>query len=310
MKVLITGASGFTGRALIQYLVPDNDIEVTGLIRETKSGIHRDTGIIWRTADILDPHSLGDIVASAQPEAIIHLAGLNHGTPADIFATNICGTQNILEAAVRANPECRILIVSSSAVYGYQGNSLITENNLLLPRTEYAVSKAGVEILTQMHHRARGAHAALVRPFNLAGPGQSGDFICGKIVRQVAEILMGRREALELLETQSRRDFIDVRDVVRAYRALIMHPAFCEECSGRIFNIGSGKSYAISGVIGILEKITGKTFAVQLPSEPPGISVPSQRADYSRINRITGWTPRISLDETLGDMLTAVMAEI
>ena len=224
MRLLITGASGFTGSALIQLLASDKDCRITGLTRGTQPRSPQEPGVTWVTADLLDRDRLGEIVSSARPDAVIHLAGLNHGTPADLFAANISGTQHILEAAVAANPGCRILVTSSSAVYGYQGAAPITEANPFQPLTEYGAAKAGMEILAQMHHRAKGCRVAIARPFNLAGPGQTSSFICGKIVRQVREIEQGKRDALELFEIQSSRDFIDVRDVVRAYRALITAP--------------------------------------------------------------------------------------
>ena len=307
MKLLVTGASGFTGTALIRSLFPDKDILITGITRGTKFPSVSETGVRWVTADILDRDSLCEIVSSLQPDAVIHLAGLTQGSPADLFTTNICGTQNILEATARANPECRILVTSSSAVYGYTGVSPITEADPIQPLTEYGAAKAGLEILAQMHHRARGSHIAIVRPFNLVGPGQTTAFLCGKIVRQVVEIEKGIRDEINLFETQSSRDFIDVRDVVRAYRALITHPRFADECAGNIFNIGSGRSCAIAEVIATLEKITGSTLTVRLPDKPAHITIPSQQSDNTRINRLTGWAPRIPMEETLRDMLAAEM---
>jgi GDP-4-dehydro-6-deoxy-D-mannose reductase len=303
MRLLITGASGFTGSALIRLLLPDKDIQITGITRETKPRSPQEPGVTWVTADLLDRDRLIGLVSSARPDALIHLAGLNHGAPADLFAANICGTQNILEAAARVNPECRILVTSSSAVYGYQGAAPIPEENPLRPLTEYGAAKAGLELLAQMHHRAKGCRVAITRPFNLVGPGQTGAFICGKIVRQVREIEQEKRDALELFETQSSRDFIDVRDVVRAYRALILHPRFTEECAGNIFNIGSGRACPLTRVIANLENITGRKLPVRLPTGPVHISIPSQQSDNSRIGQLTGWTPQISMEQTLRDML-------
>jgi len=305
MRVLVTGASGFTGNALIRFLIQNEDVEIIGITRGTNPRPIPNTSIRWITADLLDRDHLGEIVSSVLPDAVIHLAGLNHGTPADLFTTNICGTQNILEATARANPESRILVTSSSAVYGYQGTSPITEASPFMPRTEYGVAKAAMEVLARMHHRVRGCRVAILRPFNLVGPGQTGAFICGKIVRQIVEIEKGKREVIELLETQSSRDFIDVRDLVRAYWALISHPSFSEGCAGNVFNIGSGRSCAITGVITTLEKITGKTYQVRLPSVPQRISIPSQQSDNTRISSVTGWTPQISLEKTLRDMIAA-----
>ena len=200
---------------------------------------------------------------------------------------------------------CRILVTSSSAVYGYQGASPLTEANPFQPLTEYGVAKAGQEILAQMHDRARRSHVTIARPFNLVGPGQTAAFLCGKIVRQVVEFGQGKRNTLDLFETQSCRDFIDVRDVVRAYWALIAHPFFLEDCAGKAFNIGSGRLYAISEVITTLEEVTGNKYPVRCPAAPAQVSIPSQQSDNSRIHAATGWTPAISLRDSLRDMLEA-----
>jgi GDP-4-dehydro-6-deoxy-D-mannose reductase len=305
MNLLITGASGFTGTAIIRFLAPEKKIHITGITRKQKSHSSTETSVVWITADLLDRDHLFNRVSSVHPDALIHLAGLNHGSPVDLVTTNICGTQNILEAVRRTNPECQILVISSSAVYGYQDVSPITENSPFQPMTEYGVAKAGQEILAQMHHRAQGSNIAVARPFNLIGPGQTAAFLCGKIVRQIVEFKQGKRDTLDLFETHSCRDFIDVRDVVRAYWALISHPFFLEDCAGRAFNIGSGRSCAISEVISTLEKITGDTYPIHLPAIPTHISIPSQQSDNSQIHAVTGWTPSISLEDSLRDMLEA-----
>lgn len=181
MKLLVTGASGFTGTALIRFLLADKDIQITGIMRGTKPPSFLETGVTWVTADILDRDHLGEIVSSVLPDSIIHLAGLNHGSPADLFTTNICGTQNILEATVQANTECRILVTSSSAVYGYQGETPITEANPFQPLTEYGAAKAGQEILAQMHHQSRECQVVIVRRSTSQVPGRPGHISAGKL---------------------------------------------------------------------------------------------------------------------------------
>jgi|SRR5208337_446956 len=308
MRLLVTGASGFTGTALIQYLAADGTVHITGVTREDRSRPTPVGHVAWVTTDLLDYDRLSACLSTARPEAIIHLAGLNHGSPAELFTANACGTQNLLEAVSATVPDCRVLVTSSSAVYGYQGSSPITEDNPFQPLAVYGAAKAAQDILASMHYRARGVHVAIARPFNLAGPGQTDIFVCGRIIRQLVECETGTRDAFSLLETESSRDFVDVRDAVKAYWSLVTHPRFMEDCAGKAFNIGSGRSYAISDVIAILAKITGKTYPVSLPPEPPQISLLSQRSDCSRLHRITGWAPQLSLEETLRDMLAAERA--
>ncbi|MDO8872989.1 MAG: GDP-mannose 4,6-dehydratase, partial [Methanoregula sp.] len=203
------------------------------------------------------------------------------------------------------NPDCRILVISSSAVYGYAGENAIAEDQPLKPLTEYGLSKATQDNLCQMYHKIRNCQVAIARPFNLIGPDQPASFVCGKIVQQVIEIEHGRRSSLDLMEIKSCRDFIDVRDVVSAYWALISHKKFREDCAGNAFNIGSGRATPVSTVIDLLQEITGKEYPLHLPVSSLSIAVPSQKSDNSRIHRITGWMPRISLKESLSDMLDA-----
>lgn len=303
MKVLITGASGFTGYQIIHLLSHDKDIRIFGIARNPEHGAHEGTGVSWVQGDILDQEAIARAISHSRPDAIIHLAGANHGSLANLLTTNVVGTKNVLDAALAVNPACRILVVSSSAIYGYAGENPITEDQPLRPVTDYGISKAAQDHLCRMYSQTRGCQVAVARPFNLIGPAQPASFVCGKIVQQVIEIEQGKRSNLDLLEIQSCRDFIDVRDVVRAYRAIISHDNFEKECVGKAFNCGSGNAYPLSLVIDLLKEITDKELPVRLPASSPAISVPSQKSDNTRIHRITGWIPRISLKESLSDML-------
>jgi GDP-4-dehydro-6-deoxy-D-mannose reductase len=156
-----------------------------------------------------------------------------------------------------------------------------------------------------MFHQVKGTHVAMIRPFNLVGPGQSASFVCGGIIQQAIQIEQGKKEFIDLLEITSCRDFIDVRDAVAAYWTLLSHPDFEQVCSGKAFNIGSGQSYSISDVIECIEEITGKNYAVHLSEQCPRIPIPTQRSDNTRIREITGWSPEIELKKSLSDMLDA-----
>ena len=245
MRLLVTGAAGFTGTFLTEYLSHETGVEVTGLIRKTsqKDLLPHTTCII---ADLLDREHLTDAVNDICPDAIIHLGGMTRGDLGNLLEANVIGTKNILDAGYAANPDCRILVVSSSAVYGYPGEAPIPESTPLQPLSEYGISKMAQEALALMHHTQNGSHVCIARPFNLAGPGQPESFICGKLVGQVADIGQQKKTDLDLLETSSSRDLIDVRDVVRGYWEILSYPDFSGKCSGRAFNLGSGK--CISGL--------------------------------------------------------------
>ena len=305
MKVLITGASGFSGIHMIEYLSTQEDIRITGLARKTPEHFSSAQNISWVEGNILDPDKIVETISAVNPDAVIHLAGLNHGSHQELQKTNVTGTQNILNAILKINPDCRILAISSSAVYGYAGNTPIVESQILKPLSEYGVSKVDQDTLCQMYNKTKGCQVAVARPFNLVGPYQPASFVCGRIVQQIIEIEQGKRNCLDLLEIQSCRDFIDIRDVVKAYWMLLIHTKFKEDCAGKAFNIGSGKTYAISTVIDLLSEITGKKYQLHLSASLPLITIPSQRSDNSRIHRITNWDPHISLKESLSDMLNA-----
>jgi GDP-4-dehydro-6-deoxy-D-mannose reductase len=310
MKVLITGASGFTGIHMIDFLSTQQDIRIFALARKIPAHVASAQNISWVEGDILNPDKIIKTISAVEPDAIIHLAGLNRGPLQDLQQTNVTGTQNILETAFNVNPNCRILVISSSAIYGYAGNFPIPESTHLQPLSEYGISKAAQDILCQKFHTTKGSLVAVARPFNLVGPGLPTSFVCGRIVQQVIEIEQGKRTSLDLLEIQSCRDFIDVRDVVKAYWMILTHTKFRDECAGKTFNIGSGKSCAVSTVINLLEKITGNEFKVHLPASSPPITIPSQLSDNTRIHRITGWKPHISLKESLSDMVNAARKNV
>lgn len=310
MKVLVTGASGFTGIHMIGFLSSQEDIAVTGLARKSPAHFSKAQNISWVEGDILSPAKIFDTISSIKPDAIIHLAGLNRGSLKDLQKTNVTGTQNILDATLKINPDCRILAISSGAVYGYAGNTPIAESQILKPLSEYGVSKAAQDTLCQIYHETYGLQVAVARPFNLIGPDQPASLVCGRIIQQIVEIEQGKTEALELLEISSSRDFIDVRDAVKAYWAVLSHPEFARACAGKAFNIGSGKASAVYEVIRLIEKITGEHYRVRLPDVPAPIPLLSQQSDNSRIYAATGWTPRISLQDSLRDMLNAARKNV
>lgn len=303
MKVLVTGAAGFSGQRMMEFLSQQGGITPVGLIRQETPEPKRNP-VVFETADLLEKDRLTTVISEISPDAVIHLAGLTHGTPEALQATNVTGTGNLLEAVLAANTGCRILVVSSSAVYGNAGGSPIPETAPISPVTEYGRSKAEQETISHWYAR-NGAAVAIARPFNLAGPGQTDAFVCGRIVNQIVEIERGERETLALWEISSSRDLIDVRDVVRGYWAIVSHAHFSQDCTGRTFNLGSGNAYRISAVIDLIEKITGEHYSVHLPETPPVVAIPTQQSDNSRITALTGWKPAIQLVDTLRDMLDA-----
>jgi GDP-4-dehydro-6-deoxy-D-mannose reductase len=306
MKILVTGAAGFTGRYMMEFLARQKSVHPIALVRSESSAPPKKSGIAWITADLQHRDELFDRISEVCPDAIIHLAGLSCGTLDALLLTNVTGTRNLLDAGMQVNPDCRVLVISSSAVYGNAGRTAIPESAPLKPLSDYGLSKMTQDSLSLMYHEIKDAAVAVARPFNLVGPNQSGSFICGRIVNQIGEINHGKKTSLDLLETQSYRDFVDVRDVVKGYYALVSHPKFSQCCAGEAFNLGSGIACSISEIISSIEEITSKHYNVRLPAFPPRIPIPSQMSDNSQIIATVGWRPMIPLKVSLTDMLGAV----
>lgn len=301
MTLLITGAAGFTGRVLIQHLASKGESNIYGLVHRMQPDLNKN--IKYVEGDLLDRKQIQNIITTIYPDRIIHLAGIPKGNLQDLLTTNVIGTQNLLDATHSVNKSCRIVIASSSAVYGYAGPAPIPETIPAAPLSMYGISKAAQEMVAILDHVAHGSLISIVRPFNLVGPGQPATFVCGRIISQIEQIQSGLQTTLNLVEIESRRDFIDVRDVVRAYEALINHSGFETHCAGQIFNVGSEMTYSISEVISIIEKITGTSYSINLSDGSQKLLIPTQKSDNTRIKKISDWNPEITLEKTLTDML-------
>jgi GDP-4-dehydro-6-deoxy-D-mannose reductase len=302
MRVLVTGAGGLAGRTMVrQILSLEGDREVFGTYRKNlPESSDRFTPL---KLDLTDREKTLARVREAEPGMVIHLAGQNHGSLAGLLESNVIATLNLLEAACTLRKPVRVLVTGSSAEYGYAGNGPIPESAPLRPVGPYGISKVAADLLALSYHAVHHLPVTVVRPFNLVGPGQSDAYVCGKIVRQVAEIEEGKREELSLADLSSRRDFIDVRDMAIACWSLINLPEFPDRCAGKAFNIGSGKDHSVADILEIIRRNTGKRYPVLLPEQERPIPVPTQRSDNSLITATCGWKPSISLAQSLRDML-------
>ena len=302
MRVLITGAGGLAGSAMVRRILGvEGGQEVFGTYRKKLPGSSdRFTPI---RLDLTDREKTLARVGEAEPELVIHLAGQNHGSLDDLLRSNVIATRNLLDAACSLRNPVQVLVTGSSAEYGYAGTGPIPESAPLRPVGPYGVSKVAAELLAFSYHSARQLPVAVVRPFNLVGPGQSDTYVCGKIVKQVVEVEEGKREEISLADLSSRRDFIDVRDMAVACWALVSLPEFAIRCAGRAFNIGSGKDHSVADILEIIRKTTGKRYPVVLPEREIPIPVPTQRSDNSLIAATCGWKPSLSLAQSLWDML-------
>lgn len=290
MRALVTGSNGFVGRWLIAHLESHGD-EVTGLDAEV---------------DITDAAAIGSAVAAAVPEAIFHLAaqasvGASWDNPAATFKVNTVGAVNVLAAASGCSEAPRVVLVSSSEVYGrVQASDLpIAEHQPFAPVSPYAASKAAAEVAGLQAWLGRGVEVVRARPFNHTGPGQRTEFVVPALAKQVAEAVRTGAEALFTGNLDARRDISDVRDVVRAYRALAVSGE-----PGEAYNVCSGTAVSIRDVAERLLRIAGVDIPIVVdPARVRPVDLPELRGDPSKLRGATGWSPEVDLDETLAGVL-------
>ena len=291
MRVLVTGSKGFVGHWLIAHLEGEGD-EVVGVDTEV---------------DITGPAGLTEAVVDAEPDAICHLAalasvGASWGDRHATYEVNTLGTANLLDAALACARRPRVLLISSSEVYGRVSPSdlPLDEDRPFAPVSPYAASKAAAEIIGLQAWLGAGLEVVRARPFNHTGPGQRPDFVVPALAQQVAAALRGGADRLETGNLEARRDISDVRDVVRAYRRLLVDGA-----AGEVYNVCRGQSVSISHVAERLLALAGADLPIVVdPARVRPVEIPDLRGDRRRIGAATGWQPEIALDDTLADVLS------
>jgi len=300
LRVLVTGAGGFVGG----HLRPALERRGHAVVPVFSPGGATGGGL---AVDLADADSARRTLADALPDAVVHLAararpsGLESIQP--LMDNNVRAAHNVLEAVRCLAPRARVIVVSSSAVYGAvpADRNPIIEREPLRPLLPYGASKAAVEALASVY-AAHGLDVVLVRPFNLLGPGQGSEFVAGRFAQQIVQIAVGRAEpVIETGPLAPVRDFTDVRDAARAYVALL------EGQPGRgPFNVCSGVPRSVGAVLGEMMDVAGvKATIRQRPGAgtPTGLDVPYQCGSRVAIGKAVGWEPEIQWRDTLGEML-------
>jgi GDP-4-dehydro-6-deoxy-D-mannose reductase len=295
MKALVTGADGFVGRHLLEHLRASGDEAV---------GVDRD-------CDVTDAHSVRDVLASERPEAIYHLAaltavGASWSNPVEYTRVNVLGTKNVLDAASDAVPEASIVLVSSADVYGVvrPEDLPLVETFRVAPANPYASSKVEAEHVAHDAVRERDQHVVIVRPFNHVGPGQSTDFVIPAIVNRLLQARADGVDEIVVGDLSTRRDFSDVRDVVRAYRLLVELGG-----SGEVYNIASGVDVGLFDIAQrLVAAIAPNVHLVTDESLLRPVEVPVSCGSYEKLRRATKWRPSITLDASLNDVIDEMRA--
>ncbi len=304
MRALITGVQGFAGPHLIELLRAETDWELYGLSRTQRPPA---IGYHAVSVDLRDRDRLHTVVAEIAPTHVFHLAAQSHvpTSHTDGGATllnNIIGQTNLLDAC-RALPSApRMLIVGSGEEYGRAKPEQmpLREDSPLNPTSPYAVSKIAQDYLGLQYFTSYGLPVVRVRPFNHIGPGQGERFVVPAFARQIARIEAGQQEpVVRVGNLEARRDFVDVRDVIRAY-----HLALTRGEPGEVYNIGGGAVVSIGEVLAMLLALSSRAIAVE-PN--PGLMRPSDVplfvADSTRLREATGWAPTIPFERSLQDIL-------
>lgn len=307
-RALITGAAGFVGPHLIEALATMDPRPQTFAWSHGPEAMP-EQAVVWSAIDILDPEAVERSIREIRPDYLVHLAAISNvprsfADPRTTWVVNVIGTLNILEAIKRAKLDTRVLLVSSSEVYGqsFARGVPLDEEAPTHPMNPYAASKLAAEVLTDPYV-SHGMRLVIARPFNHIGRGQSPGFAIPSFAGQLAAIATGRQPAvISVGNLDAQRDFLHVTDVVRAYRDLLV--AFDSLPVGSIFNVCSGTPRRIGDVLDALVQLSGLT--VQIEQDPTRMrpsDIPIAVGDSTRLRRVTGWRPAMTWTATLDDCL-------
>lgn len=305
MDVLVIGAGGFVGKYLLRQLLEEG--RDPGATKLPKERIGMD-GVEEFDLDLANQGAIRRLLAEYRPAHIYHLAAqssvaVSWKDPELTIDVNIKGTLHLLEA-IRSIEDYypRVLLVGSGEEYGYLREDAcpIGETQALHPGNIYAVTKACQSMLGSVYARAYGMGIVMVRAFNHIGVGQAPTFVAADFALQIAEMEAGLRPPLiKVGNLSARRDFSDVRDVVRAY-TLLMERGI----SGEIYNVGSGRAVPVQQLLDTLLSLSTESIVVeQDPGKLRPSDVPLIEADTAKLREHTGWEPIYSLEETLHTML-------
>ena len=310
-KVFITGASGFAGSHLVDYLISQKKYELYGTYLTERSLINikqNSNKINLFQLDLQDQNKTLEIIQKIKPDSICHLAafasvGQSLENLKELIINNITAELNLLEAIKKSDfKDIKTLIVTSADIYGKVSvkDIPIDEETPLNPTSGYAVSKIAQDYLALQYYTTYDIPIVRVRPFNHFGPRQSSGFVIADFAKKIVEIENGLiPPILNVGNLDSRRDFTDVRDMVRGYQMLLE-----KGLPGEAYNIGSGRSYKISEILNILISNAKLPISINVDSSLFRQGEAQDRVcDSTKFKRLTGWESLISLSKSLKDTL-------
>ena len=290
-RALITGASGFVGRHLVAHLRSCGDEAIASDLDQ-------------RGPDITDYRAVDELIGDTKPDVVYHLAGWSDVSGAwrnraATYQANVIGTDSVLSACANHHTR-RVLVISSADVYGKvpSHDQPIAETEPLRPAGPYAASKAAAEMVARQAH-INGLGVIMARSFNHAGPGQRPDFVIPALARRVLQAKEQNSTSLQTGVLTAERDFTDVRDVARAYRLLTEHGT-----PGEIYNVCHGTAVTIEAILQELLTLADVDLMPVLdPQLVRPIEIDQRCGDPTKLRSATGWSPTISLTQTLRDVL-------
>ncbi len=307
---MITGVAGFAGKHLVTYLTKEDNHRILGIDLNAKNFNLGDfpKGIELAEVDLTDRQKILNIIEKFKPDHVYHLAAQSSVSyswekPIETFRINVFGGINILEGLKTFCPGCKILVACTAEEYGETDgeDKAVNEDFRVYPQNPYAISKSALDFFSSVYYSAYKLPVFISRAFNHIGPGQSERFVCSDFARQIALIDNGKQEPVIWVgNIESQRDFLDVRDAVKAYNYIIN-----KGCAGQVYNVCSGKKRKISDLLDMLISLSKRSdIKVKIDRNKfRAIDVKLMYGDNSKLKTHTGWAPEYSIETSLEDTL-------